>query len=131
MSIGTDHRWSTEQINALNIELDRRGLPLFVQSQQPLTLPEMHEPEPDGAFVVGTRESYRGRKPTASDVTCVVEVADSSLDYDRTTKQRIYNSAGIKQYVVINLVDKVLEVFDGSSPDSARYINHTVVSREG
>jgi len=129
MSIGADHTWSTESVQELNDGVKAFGM--HIRSQQPLTLPGMHEPEPDAAFVVGTREDFRGRKPFGPDVTCVVEVADSSLEYDRTTKQRLYNDANIPQYVLINLIDRVIEVFDTPQPGVAKYASAKTIDAGG
>jgi len=84
--------------------------------QSPLTLEPHHEPEPDGMLVRGRPESYADRHPSAADVSCVIEVSSSSLERDRTTKQRIYAAAGIAQYVIVNLVDRRVEVYE--EPDS-------------
>jgi Uma2 family endonuclease len=51
----------------------------------------------------------------------VIEVADSSLQHDRLTKKRIYARAGIAQFVLINLVDRVVEVFDTPSANRETY----------
>ncbi len=71
------------------------------------------------------------RHPLPQDILCVIEVADSSLDYDRTTKQRIYAAAGIPQYTLINLVDRGIEV--RRAPDSAHgaYTSTEQVSSNG
>jgi hypothetical protein len=49
----------------------------------------------------------------------VIEVADASLRLDRTTKLRVYADSGIGQYVIINLVDRVVEVY--TEPMAQRY----------
>jgi Uma2 family endonuclease len=84
-------------------------------------LPPDGEPEPDGAIIVAAADDYRGRKPGAADVRCVIEGADSSLEHDRTTKLQVYARAGIPQYVIINLVDRVVEVFREPHAAGSRY----------
>ena len=108
MTVGTEHRWAVEGLRDLNERVRAWGM--HVASQQPITIPTMHEPEPDATFVEGRREDYLSRTPAASEVLCVCEVSDSSLDYDRTTKQRLYATAGIPQYLIVNLVDRVIEI---------------------
>ena len=68
-------------------------------------------PQPD--VVVCRRDPYRyaRRAPTADDISLVVEVALSSLAYDRTTKRELYALAGITEYWIVNLVDRQLERF--------------------
>ena len=82
-----------------------------MQTQQPISLPPFDEPEPDGAVLLGSEEAYRGRHPGAADVTCVIEVADASLRRDRSSKLRVYANGGIARYVIINLPDRVVEVY--------------------
>jgi Uma2 family endonuclease len=68
------------------------------------------EPEPDALLVRGDLRDYPDRHPGPGDVALVVEVADSSLSYDRSVKQRIYARAGIRVYWIVNLVDRQVEV---------------------
>jgi Uma2 family endonuclease len=66
------------------------------------------EPEPDLAVVRGSARDYVDQHPTSA--ALVVEVSDTSLDYDRTRKARVYAQAGIAEYWVVNIVAGVLEV---------------------
>lgn len=86
-----------------------------VRSQDPLTLAQS-EPEPDVAIVRGRFEDYATRHPAGDDVALVVEVADASLATDRY-KVEIYAAAGIPCYWILNLVDRVVEVY--TSPVTA------------
>ena len=72
------------------------------------------------AVVVGSNRDYHGRHPIASDVFCVIEVADSSLQRDRTIKLRfLRRAAGIARYIIIiNLLERLVEVY--SNPVSGR-----------
>ncbi len=74
------------------------------------------EPEPDGSIVRGDDTSYDTRLPNATDFGIVIEVSDSSLAFDRRDKGRIYARAGIPVYWIINVADKVVEVY--SDPES-------------
>ncbi|HUY91490.1 MAG TPA: Uma2 family endonuclease, partial [Pirellulales bacterium] len=96
-------------------ELAARLAPLLpadwhLRSQDPLTLAES-EPEPDLAIVRGARRAYAARHPVAGEVGLVVEVADSSLEFDRSVKQRIYAAAGIPEYWIVNLDQRSIEVY--------------------
>jgi Uma2 family endonuclease len=62
----------------------------------------------------GTLEEYTDL-PTAADAFCVVEVADSSYERDTGEKLRGYAWAGVQQYVVINLRNRIAEVY--TNPD--------------
>ncbi|MFO0823314.1 MAG: Uma2 family endonuclease [Gemmataceae bacterium] len=76
-----------------------------------VTLPPSSEPEPDGAIVRGTSALYRGRHPGPADIGLLIEVAASSLLIDRHDKGRIYAEAGIPVYWVVNVEDRVIEVY--------------------
>ena len=82
----------------------------FVDSQELVTLSD-GEPEPDGIVVRGERRHYKDRHPGPTDLALVVEVADSSLEWDRTEKKRSYARAGISVYWIVNLCDGQLEVY--------------------
>ena len=89
-----------------------------LRSQTALTIRPRHEPEPDAAIIRGRPGDYAQRHPEPADVSCVVEVADSSLERDRTTKLRIYATAGIPQYCLIDLRDRRIELYE--DPDRER-----------
>jgi hypothetical protein len=75
------------------------------------------EPEPDCAFIRGDPEEYPDRHPGAPDVALAVEVSDAALEWDRTTKQRIYARGLIPTYWIVNLIDNCVEVYtDPSGP---------------
>jgi hypothetical protein len=75
------------------------------------------EPEPDLVVVLGPASRYSARHPGPRDVALVVEVADSSLAYDREVKARLYARAQIATYWIMNLVDLQVEVYgDPSGP---------------
>jgi len=81
----------------------------IVRVQQPLDLGEVHEPEPDVAVVPGQRRDYATSHPKTA--VLVVEVALTSVDYDRNVKSSLYAKAGIPEYWLLNLRDRRLEVF--------------------
>jgi len=60
----------------------------------------------------------------------VIEVAGSSLERDRTVKQRIYATAGIPQYVVVNLIHSRIEVFEKPDAAKGRYLQRVELSGE-
>src|SRR5213593_4404108 len=74
------------------------------------------EPEPDLVVVPGNPADYRHSHPQRP--ALVVEVADSSLYFDREHKGSLYARAGIREYWIVNLVDRVLEVYrdEGADP---------------
>ncbi len=82
----------------------------YVDTQEPITL-EDSEPEPDVVVVRGNTRDYLDRHPGSHDVALVVEIADSSLERNRTVKKRIYARAGISVYWIVNLNEQQLEVY--------------------
>ena len=74
-------------------------------------------PQPDLALL--RPRSYRSANPTPEDILLVVEVADSSLRYDRIRKQRLYALAGIPEYWVASVKGEWVEVY--RSPEGESY----------
>jgi Uma2 family endonuclease len=105
----------------MNLASAVRGRGFHLRIQQPITIPPAQEPEPDAAIVRGEPDDYATRHPGAEDVAVVIEVADSSLKRDRGIKQRIYAAAGIPQYLIVNLSESVIEIYEQPEPDSGRY----------
>jgi len=97
----------------------------FLSMQNPVTLATtVSEPEPDAKVVSGDPRDYLARKPGPGDVALVLEVSDSTLRFDRTTKKRIYARDSVPFYWMLNLVDHRLEVF--SEPDGKDYREHQI-----
>ena len=87
----------------------------IVGTQDPITL-DNGEPQPDITVVRGNIRDFAARHPSPRDVALVVEVADSSLQYDRLQKRPQYAAAGIPEYWIVNLIDRRLEVFRDPAP---------------
>lgn len=96
---------------------------VFLQVQGPVVVSETSEPEPDYCLIRGTPDDYSNDVPKAEDAIAVFEVAYSSLQSDRRTKQRLYANAGIPIYVIVNLQDNLIEVFSNPSTTDGRYLS--------
>jgi Uma2 family endonuclease len=83
----------------------------LVLVQDPVALDDESEPEPDVAVVPGGPRDYRAAHPARP--ALVVEVAESSLAFDRRVKGSLYASAGLADYWIVNLVDRMLEIHRG------------------
>ena len=96
----------------------------YLQIQLPITIEPDHEPEPDGAVIQGDVRDYLERLPGAKDVSCVIEVAHSSLERDQEDKGPIYAAAGIEQYLIIDL--REMRVSEFLEPQKGKYqaMNH-------
>src|SRR6266542_4037817 len=96
----------------------------IVRAQMPVALDAESAPEPDLVVVTGARIDYRESHPAR--FALIVEVADSSLDFDRQQKGSLYARAGVEDYWIVNLIDRVLEVYrdprqDPMAPHGSRY----------
>lgn len=89
-----------------------------VRAQGPLALSETDEPEPDVAVVPGTIDDYRDAHP--SEAVLVVEVADTSLDFDRSEKLQAYARGAVPEYWILNLRDQCLEVYRAPAGEDYR-----------
>ena len=87
-----------------------------IRTQGPIGLDDDSEPEPDVAVVAGSPDDYAREHPAQPVLT--VEVSDSSLATDRHHKGSVYARAGLADYWIVNLVDRVLEVYREPAPDS-------------
>jgi Uma2 family endonuclease len=87
----------------------------IVRGQAPLALDEESAPEPDIAVVRGSRADYRHAHPARP--ALIIEVAETSLGYDRVAKGSLYARAGIDAYWIVNLIDRVVEVYRDPSAD--------------
>jgi len=101
-----------------------------LRAQAPVVLGASSEPEPDLAVCRADTDDYAGAHPTAADLRLVVEVADSSLSYDRGDKSRSYAAAGVPAYWLVNLVSGRIEVFTDPDTAAGRYKRHQVVADE-
>lgn len=124
MTVGEVHAYVVKQLAYLGLRLDPAVLHL--QTQQPVVIPGAGEPEPDAAIVL--QPITATGKPRAEHVSCVIEVAGTSLDRDRTTKLRHYARGGIPQYVILVLADRMAEEYLQADTENGTYatrIRHT------
>ena len=91
-----------------------------VSVQNPIRLPGDSEPQPD--IVIVRAKRYRSSPPHVADVFLVIEVADSSLSYDRTTKLPLYAAAGIPEAWIFDLIAARIGRHTGPGPDGYRQV---------
>ncbi|MEF8816284.1 MAG: Uma2 family endonuclease [Salinibacter sp.] len=94
----------------------------LVSVQHPVRLDEASEPEPDLTLLAPQKDDYSTHHPGPDDVFLLVEVADTSLDFDRETKGPLYARAGISEYWVIALDDEQVHVF--RDPERKQFETH-------
>jgi Uma2 family endonuclease len=107
--------WPQNPAHALairNVEEALRGIfrtGFDVRVQLPFIASDASEPEPDVAVVRGHRRDYFATHPAAA--VLLVEVSDSTLDYDRRRKGLTYAQADVLDYWIVNLIDRLVEVY--------------------
>ncbi|MEG4106964.1 Uma2 family endonuclease [Microcoleus sp. S13_C5] len=82
----------------------------IVRGQEPIILSDDSEPEPDVVIAPNRSDNYLSSHPQPAEILLVIEVSDSTLKYDRTTKLSLYAETGISNYWIFNLVDNQLEM---------------------
>jgi len=87
----------------------------IVRTQLPVSLDDESEPEPDLVVVPGRPADYRHEHPARP--ALAIEVAESSLQFDRNQKGSLYARARIEDYWIVNLVDRRVEVYRDPTPD--------------
>lgn len=110
---GTDHYSAI--LRSTRVLQAAFGAGWLVRPQGPVALDDESEPEPDVAVVSGDIDDYRLAHPARP--VLAIEVAVSSLALDRSHKASLYARAGVADYWIINLVDRVLEVHRDPAPD--------------
>ena len=119
--IGSGHSGDRTGVSRV---LQRRlpGENLLVRDQEPVTLDDLSEPEPDVAVVQWRDNLYRDRHPRPDEVLLLVEVADSTLEFDLCIKARDYARSGIEEYWVLDVQARRLIVHRGPHADGYREI---------
>ncbi len=82
----------------------------MISPQNPVELERYSAPQPDLTLVPVSRR-HAARHPTPAEVYLIVEVADTSLRYDREEKRRAYAATGIREFWLLNLESDVLEIY--------------------
>ena len=113
--IGNPHVVTINRLNRLfTSTLGERAI---VSVQNPVTLPPDSEPQPDVALFRPQEDFYANGRPAPADVLLVVEVADSSLRYDRLIKSALYGSSGIPEFWIVDVAGNAVEVYTQPAGD--------------
>lgn len=103
--IGGDHVGCVN--NLTRLLTNALGPYAMVSIQNPIRLGEYHEPEPDVTVI--RRRPYAGKLPTPEDVLLVMEVANTSVGFDRGTKLPLYAAAGISEAWLVDIPGEAIE----------------------
>lgn len=96
------------------------GAQAIIRIQDPIHLDDFSEPEPDLVVAALVEDEYDYHHPTPEEIYLALEVADSSLEYDRDEKSKLYAEAGIRQYCILNLRERELEDYRQPSVNGYR-----------
>ena len=102
-------------VSRLTMLLTKHYFKHIVRVQLPLDVKGDSLPEPDFAIV---KEDCIRPDAHPREAVLVIEVADSSLHYDRHEKSSLYARSGIPEYWILNIPDQVLEIYSEPAPDS-------------
>jgi Uma2 family endonuclease len=107
--IGPFHSGVTMRLNRF-FQLRAKGR-WMVWVQDAIRLDNYSEPEPDLMLLKPAPDDYVSHHPAPDDVFLLIEVADSTLEFDRGKKLQIYARAGIHEFWIVNLQDSTIEVY--------------------
>jgi Uma2 family endonuclease len=114
MPIGSSHSACVRRLIKRLVLL--LGDQAIVSAQDPVRFSDS-EPEPDISVLKPREDFYESSKPVPDDVLLLIEVSDSSLEFDRVVKGELYAEAGIPEYWIVNLGEDCVEIHRGPKLD--------------
>jgi Uma2 family endonuclease len=123
--IGSRHAACVRRLGSLSTHLLAQIV--IVSIQNPVRLNPYSEPEPDIALLRLKDDFYAQAHPTPEDVLLVIEVADTSVEYDRGIKMPLYAEAGMAEAWLVNLPKDIIEVY--TEPINGSYQKCQIVKR--
>jgi Uma2 family endonuclease len=113
-------------INANRLFITRLGDRAVVSPQNPVVIQPRSEPQPDLLLLRPRAVSYSREHPIPEDVLLAVEVAETTVRFDRLVKARLYARAGIAEFWLLLTMDGTVEVYRAPGPDG-----YTSVTQRG
>ena len=107
--IGRRHTACVNRLNSVFSQL--LGKKVIIAVQNPITLNNLSEPQPDIALLKPRADFYESGHPQPQDVFLLIEVADRSLEYDRDVKIPLYASSGITEVWLVDIYEQVIIVY--------------------
>jgi Uma2 family endonuclease len=83
----------------------------LISIQNPITLNDYSQPEPDLVLLKYRQDYYETKQPTPADILLLIEVSDSTIKYDREIKLPIYATNDVQEVWLINLNNETIEVY--------------------
>jgi Uma2 family endonuclease len=107
--IGSRHAGKVKRLlDVLTAQLHGRAI---IAAQDPIVLGEYSEPQPDIAVLRFREDYYEQAHPSPTDIYLVIEVADTTVRYDREVKIPLYAEHGIPEAWLLDLEQKRLEIY--------------------
>jgi Uma2 family endonuclease len=123
--VGKSHAACVKRLNSV---LNRKaGDAITISVQDPIQLDKYSEPQPDIALLKPRADFYAQQLPAVEDVLLIIEVADSSVEYDRNVKLPLSAKAGIFEIWLANLREDQIEAC--SQPVNGVYQNTRIIKR--
>lgn len=121
--IGPFHGGVVKRLSRLfNLQARKRWI---VSTQDPLQLDDHSEPQPDLMLLKPAADDYTSRHPRPDDVFLLVEVSETTLDYDRQEKLPAYGRAGVGEVWIVNLNEGTVEIY--REPQFNGYASKTIL----
>ncbi|ESA33788.1 hypothetical protein N836_20085 [Leptolyngbya sp. Heron Island J] len=124
-SVGKRHAACVDRLNELFVlKLATKSL---IRVQSPIRLSDNSEPQPDVSILKRRDDFYEGGHPTPTEIWALIEVFDSTIDFDREVKIPIYAQDNISEVWLINLNDSLIECY--RQPSSTGYQQLQIFNR--
>ena len=117
MPSGKPHAASIDRI--ADFLYDTLGAQYRIRVQNPVTLSDVSQPEPD--LVVADRKIYIEHHPRPHEIHLLIEVSENSARYDRGSKKATYAAAGIVEYWIVDVDERVVEVHTRANVNAGVY----------
>lgn len=117
--IGSYHSGCVKSLNNIFFQLQAEKK-VTISVQDPVRLSEFSEPEPDVVLLKHRNDFYRNAHPSAEDIFLIIEVADTTLDFDRLVKIPLYAKHGIPESWIVDVKGRKVEAF--WQPESGKYV---------
>ena len=107
--------------NTLPAQLQGQAI---VWIQNPVHLDDNSEPEPDVMLLRWRDDFYESEHPGPADVLLLIEVSDTTVDYDRGAKLSAYAAAGIPEVWIASRRDRRIESYADPTGDAYATVRH-------
>ncbi|MBD2208027.1 Uma2 family endonuclease [Calothrix sp. FACHB-1219] len=115
--IGTKHAACVNRL--INLLVQLLGKRVIVAAQNPIRLNDNSQPQPDVALLKPRDDFYATAHPQPQDIFLLIEVADSTIEYDREEKIPLYAEANIIEVWLVDINEQIVEVYQ--QPTAAGY----------